>query len=382
MLMILPRFALIISRPNTCEQTNGAATLSSMICSQRSSGSSSAGATQALPALLISTSTRPNFFSVASFTASTCAGSVTSAARPSAFTPSFSSPAAACSQFSALREHTTMFDPASASAVAICNPRPVAPPVTTLTRPLRSKSSFTLAMISSLRAWVVVCGSWIAIRRHAGASQSGFNDPRPTIHESRIFQQLRGDDIALDLRGALVDARDARVAEGGLDAHLAHVAHAAVDLHGGVHHLAERLGGVELGGRRFERAALAAQDGLDRAVGEQARGVAHDAHVGEHPLQALVLGDLLAALHARLHVVHALLDQLVHDAASARRDRHAAHGQRLHRLHVAHAFRAEQVVRRHLAIGEGERHRAAAVHAHLELVLADRESLEAALQDE
>ena len=45
-----------------------------------------------------------------------------------------------------LREHTTTFEPASASAVAICSPSPVAPPVTTLTRLLRSNNCFMVAM--------------------------------------------------------------------------------------------------------------------------------------------------------------------------------------------------------------------------------------------
>ena len=69
--MMLPFFALIISRPKICEQMKGAVTLRSITCCQRSSGISSAGATHALPALLTSTSTRPNFLSVASFSAST-----------------------------------------------------------------------------------------------------------------------------------------------------------------------------------------------------------------------------------------------------------------------------------------------------------------------
>ncbi|MNC86064.1 hypothetical protein D3C83_16940 [compost metagenome] len=144
--MIFPFFCLIISRPKICEQMNGAVAFKSMICCQRSSGMSSGAATHARPELLTSTSTRPNFLSVASFTASTCSGFVTSHAAASAFTPSFSRPAAACSQFSSLREHTTTFDPASASAVAICSPSPVAPPVTTLTRPSRLISCLTVVI--------------------------------------------------------------------------------------------------------------------------------------------------------------------------------------------------------------------------------------------
>src|SRR5512134_1102187 len=241
--------------------------LKSMICCQRSSGIVSAGATHALPALLTKTSTLPNLGSVAAFTASSWSGLVTSAASPSALTPSFSMPAAACSQFASLREQMTTFDPASARPVAICRPRPVAPPVTTLTLPWRLNSSFTLAI---------------------------------SLSSSRIFQQLRGDDVALDLRAALVDAGDARVAVCRLDPRLAHVAHAAVDLHRAVRDLGQRFRREKLRSRRFQRAALAALHRFDRTPGQQPRGVPRDAHVGEHPLQALVLGDFLPALHACL----------------------------------------------------------------------------------
>ena len=63
---------------------------------------------------------------------------------------------------------------------------------------------------------------------------------------SRIFQQLRRDDVALDFGGAFVDARDARIAERRFDARFTHVAHAAVDLHRGIHDFAERLGREQL----------------------------------------------------------------------------------------------------------------------------------------
>src|SRR5687767_6042139 len=117
----------------------------------------------------------------------------------------------------------TMFEPASASPSAMRSPIPVAPPVTTLTRPSRFSNSFTFATLYSL-----------------------------------IFEQHSRDDVALDLGGPFVDPHDARVAIRRFDADLAHVTHAAVDLHCAVRDFRQRLGAEDLCGRSFHRAALTA----------------------------------------------------------------------------------------------------------------------------
>ncbi len=98
---------------------------------------------------------------------------------------------------------------------------------------------------------VLLCAFTVASRKRVPAPRSGAPPPSRGREStfpvaSRIFQQLRRDDVALDFGGAFVDARDPRIAERGLDARFAHVAHAAVNLHRRVHDFAERLGREQL----------------------------------------------------------------------------------------------------------------------------------------
>src|SRR5436309_15327183 len=69
----------------------------------------------------------------------------------------------------------------------------------------------------------------------------------------RSLEHLERDHELLDLRRALVDLRDLRVAEGALDLGLADEAEAAVDLHGVGGDLHGRLGREELGHRLLLR---------------------------------------------------------------------------------------------------------------------------------
>src|SRR6266704_3885724 len=64
---------------------------------------------------------------------------------------------------------------------------------------------------------------------------------------SPALEDLLGDDEALDLRGALVDLEDLRVAHQLLDRVLARVAVAAEDLHGVERRLHGGVGGERLG---------------------------------------------------------------------------------------------------------------------------------------
>src|SRR6478672_2446403 len=97
-------------------------------------------------------------------------------------------------------------------------------------------------------------------------------------------------------------------------------------------------------------ASVAAHDRIDCTLRESASGIACDRHVRQHPLQALVFGELAPALRADLHVVDALLNELVHDAAGARRHRYPPRRERLQRLDVAHSFCAEEIFGRHFAV--------------------------------
>src|SRR6266852_5320867 len=78
------------------------------------------------------------------------AGFLTSQASASVFTPSVCSSSAACTQRSFFRAQSTTLAPISASASAICRPRPIEPPLTMATRPLISKSSRTVLAAAGL----------------------------------------------------------------------------------------------------------------------------------------------------------------------------------------------------------------------------------------
>src|SRR5713226_3083206 len=78
------------------------------------------------------------------------AGFLTSQASASVFTPSVCSSSAACTQRSFFRAQSTTLAPTSASASAICRPRPIEPPLTMATRPLISKSSRTVLAAAGL----------------------------------------------------------------------------------------------------------------------------------------------------------------------------------------------------------------------------------------
>src|SRR5690349_3264875 len=68
-----------------------------------------------------------------------------------------------------------------------------------------------------------------------------------------LLQAVAGDDDFLDLGRALADLHELGVAVVALDRQLAHVAHAAVDLHAAVGAEGRGLGSVELGHRGFDR---------------------------------------------------------------------------------------------------------------------------------
>ena len=93
---------------------------------------------------------------------------------------------------------------------------------------------------------------------------------RRSVREERagVLQQPRRDDQAVDLVGALVDARDARVAVGALDRELARIAVAAEHLHRLVHDVGERLARPHLVDRALDGEAL---DGLEHAARRRPR---------------------------------------------------------------------------------------------------------------
>src|SRR6266478_2988834 len=126
--------------PTACEKRNVPVRFVSITLFHCSSRISSTGAPQDVPALLIKMSIRPKLETVASTTAFTWSGILTSQPRANVFTPSCFNSSAARSQRSFFRAHSTTFAPISAKPSAIWRPSPTEPPVMIATRPLRSSS--------------------------------------------------------------------------------------------------------------------------------------------------------------------------------------------------------------------------------------------------
>src|SRR5206468_4980638 len=152
MLMILPPPpCAIITFPAACAHRNAPVRFTSITFRQSSTAMLVTGATHARPALFTRMSIRPSSAFARSTIARTSSALVTSQRMPSARTPNGESSAAVLAQRSASRAQSTTSAPISASAVAICRPSPLPPPVTMATLPLRSNSS--LVCIRSPRSF-------------------------------------------------------------------------------------------------------------------------------------------------------------------------------------------------------------------------------------
>ena len=143
--MTRPYFAGIIERlAIICVSTNMPLRLTATSLSQASSGWSSAGEPQVAPALFTRMSTLPYFFRIASATGAMASRLPMSQGQAAASIFCLANCATAASSSSCLRAVSTTLAPISPRASAICRPSPREPPVTTATRPLRSKSFLTL----------------------------------------------------------------------------------------------------------------------------------------------------------------------------------------------------------------------------------------------
>src|SRR4051794_5445641 len=148
-------------------------------------------------------------------------------------------------------------------------------------------------------------------------------------------QQRAADDHALDLRRALADQQQRRVAVQALDLVLLGVPVAPVDAERVLDDLLAGLGGEQLRHAGLEVRALAGvlhPRGLER---EQAGGLDLGGHVGELELDRLVLRDRLAERRALLRVAQGEFERALADAHAARGDVHAADLERVHHLREA-----------------------------------------------
>src|SRR4051794_20850359 len=152
------------------------------------------------------------------------------------------------------------------------------------------------------------------------------------ISDLVALQELASDDHALDLRGALADQQQRRVAVEPLDLVLLGVAIAAVDPEGVLDDLFAGLGREQLRHAGLEVRALARVLHAGRLEGEQPRGLDLRGHVGELELDRLVLGDRLAERLALLAVAQTELQRALRDPDAAGRDVDAADLQCVHHL--------------------------------------------------
>src|ERR687896_1875586 len=145
--------------------------------------------------------------------------------------------------------------------------------------------------------------------------------PRRAGPESDLvpLQELAPDHHALDLRGALADQQQRRVAVQALDLVLLGVAVAAVDAERVLDDLLAGLRREQLRHAGLEVRALAGVLHPRRLEREQARRLDLGRHVGELELDRLVLGDRLAERLALLAVAQRQLERALGYADSAGR---------------------------------------------------------------
>src|SRR3954454_10241894 len=255
-----------------------------------------------VPALLTRMSTEPSSSTARWTAAATCCRSVTSqrtarALRPIARISSAadsvctspcvratmaSGPYASVSSESSdstSRSAITTSAPARASVRASARPSPREPPVTRATLPDRSISMLI--------------------------SAAGEKD-------------LFGDDEALDLRGALVDLEQLRVAHQLLDRVLLHVPVAAEDLHRVGRDLHRRVRGEALRVGGLQRRPLALVEQPGGLPDEQPRRLDLGGHVGDEEVDALVHRDRLAELDTFARVLDRVLEGGPRDTDGAR----------------------------------------------------------------
>src|SRR4051794_35935147 len=182
-------------------------------------------------------------------------------------------------------------------------------------------------------------------------------------------QRLASDDEPLDLRGALVELHDLRVAHELLDRVLLDEAVPAVDLHGVGGDLHRGVGREALGARGLQRVAGALVEQHGAVPRGQARQVHLRRHVGDHELDRLVHGDRHAELDALLGVLGGELEGRARDAGGHRRHAGARAVEGHHRELEALVLLADEVAGVDLGLVEGDGRGVGGPLAHLVFLL-------------
>src|SRR5262252_7932791 len=240
----------------------------------------------------------------------------------------------------------------------------------------RAPATASTAMSSRPRFMYVSSTLRDRVRRAAGECAPD------TVVNCRSERKTLGDDLLHDLGGAGGDGPQAHVAEEALHGELAHVAVAAVELHGLVGDAVCHLGGEELGHGDLGDAVRPFRVEGGRVIQETARGHDFRGHLRHAMAQRLLLAQRPVEGVALAQVDHGVLESLPgpgerehagHDALALKSRRE---------LLEAATFHAEQVLGRDRAVLEGQLGGIGGAHAHLVELAAHHESREPALDEE
>ena len=165
------------------------------------------------------------------------------------------------------------------------------------------------------------------------------------------------------------------VAEDALDARFLEDADAAVDLHGLVGGVVAHLGGDKLGHRGLvdERQASIAQGG--GVHGGDAGGMDAGGNVSQLELDGLMVRQRAAEGLTELGVADGLFQRSLADAHALGRDRDTARVEYVHGIAEAHAFLADDVLRRDFGVLENDLAGAGGADAHLVVLGIDLHAL-------
>src|SRR5215472_15140615 len=150
-----------------------------------------------------------------------------------------------------------------------------------------ARAPATASTAMSSRPRFIYVSSTLRDRMHRAAGECA----RDTVVNCCSERKTLRDDLLHDLGGARGDGPQPHVAEEALDGELAHVAVAAVELHGLVRDAVGHLGGEELGHGHLGDAVRPLRVEGGRAVEEAARGLDLRSHVRHAMAQRLLLAE-------------------------------------------------------------------------------------------
>jgi len=165
----------------------------------------------------------------------------------------------------------------------------------------------------------------------------------------RLQSKIACDGIAQHFIRPFAEGVEARIPPQPLQVTLRCVAGTRQDLHAGISHITQRLGGDDLGLRGLTPAGRASADELRKVPHHQPRQIDAHAHIREAMRDGLELPDGPPELHATPGVGQGDLQRRLRRTSHGRRHGGARIVQRGHEMREAAAFLAEQRIGRHLA---------------------------------